>query len=70
MAAASGSPSSAMRYEEPRRYRSRRLSLQRLVIPGALAALIAAGAIGAAASYLVSRPTSVGYARGRDRQGK
>jgi len=53
-----------MRYEEPRRYRSRRLSLQRLVIPGALAALIAAGAIGAAASYLVSRPTSVGYAPG------
>jgi TolA-binding protein len=33
-----------------------------LVIPGALAALVAGGAIGAAASYLASQPTSAGRA--------
>ena len=49
-----------MRYEEPRRYRSRGLSLRRLVIPGALAAVVAGGAIGAAASYLASHQTSAG----------
>lgn len=35
-------------------YRSRRRVLRRLVIPGALAAIIAGAAIGAAASYLTS----------------
>jgi len=50
-----------MRYEEPRWYRTRRFSLRRLVIPGALAALIAGGAIGAAVSYLAPLRSSTGH---------
>jgi TolA-binding protein len=38
-------------------YRSRRRVLRRLVIPGALAAIIVGAAIGAAASYLTSQGT-------------
>jgi TolA-binding protein len=46
-----------MGYGELRRYRSRR-SLQRLVIPGALAALVVGGAVGAAASFFASHSTT------------
>jgi TolA-binding protein len=52
-----------MRYGEPRWYHSKRASLQRLIIPGALAALVAGAAIGAAASYLGSPPSTAEHAR-------
>ena len=47
-------PATSRTQTAPRAYRSRRRVLRRLVIPGALAAIIAGAAIGAAASYLTS----------------
>jgi hypothetical protein len=50
-------PVRVMGYGELRRYRSRR-SVQRLVIPGALAALVVGGAVGAAASFFATHSTT------------